>query len=231
MWNCLIIEDDLTNACYIAKGFTDLGHRAQICPDGKEGLALALTQNWHLIVLDRMLPKGVDGLSILKSLRDAGKTTPVLVLSALSGLDDRVRGLRAGSDDYLGKPFELTELLARAEALVRRSRTYPEEHSELLAGDLQVHLMTHRVTRAGQELNLQPREFRLLVYMMQHKNQVVTRSMLLESVWDYCFDPHTNVIDVQISRLRNKVDKNFDYPLIHTIRGVGYMLSTKKPES
>lgn len=231
MWNCLIIEDDLTNACYIAQGFTELGHRAQVCPEAKAGLKLALQQHWHLIVLDRMLPKGVDGLSILKALRDAGKTTPVLVLSALSGLDERVRGLRAGGDDYLCKPFELAELLARAEALVRRARTFPEESSELLVGDLQLNLMTHRVVRAGQELNLQPREFRLLAYLMQNEDQVVTRSMLLESVWDYCFDPHTNVIDVQISRLRNKVDRQFEYPLIHTVRGAGYMLSVKGPGS
>src|SRR5690625_3624883 len=178
-----------------------------------------------------MLPKGVDGLSILTAIRDAGKTTPVLVLSALSGLDDRVRGLKAGGDDYLCKPFEMPELLARAEALVRRARgtNNVEETNELQVGDLRVDLLTHRVVRAEQQINLQPRELRLLVYLMQNENQVVTRSMLLESVWDYCFDPHTNIIDVQISRLRNKIDKNFEYPLIHTIRGTGYMLATQPP--
>jgi len=231
MWNCLIIEDDLTNANYIAKGFADLGHQVKVCPEGKEGERLALTKEWDLIVLDRMLPKGVDGLSILKAIRNAGKTTPVLVLSALSGLDDKVRGLRAGGDDYLCKPFELVELLARSEALVRRTRVFADESTELQVGDLTVDLLTHRVTRANQIINLQPREHRLLVYLMQNENQVVTRSMLLESVWDYCFDPHTNVIDVQISRLRNKVDKSFSYPLIHTIRGVGYMLSVQPPQN
>src|SRR5690625_5505355 len=214
MWNCLMIEDDLSIACYLAQGFTELGHRAQVCPEAKAGLKLALQQHWHLIVLDRMLPKGVDGLSILKALRDAGKTTPVLVLSALSGLDDRVRGLKAGGDDYLCKPFEMPELLARAEALVRRTRgSTPDEANELQVGDLSGDLLTPRVAPAHQQINLTPQSVRLLVYLMQNENQVVTRSMLLESVWDYCFDPHTNVIDVQISRLRNKVDRNFDYPL------------------
>jgi len=231
MWNCLIIEDDLINARYIAQGFIDMGHRAQICTAGDQGLRYALSDEWDLIVLDRMLPKGVDGLSILKAIRDAGKTTPVLVLSALSGLDDRVRGLKAGGDDYLCKPFEMPELLARAEALVRRTRSSADEVNELQVGDLSVDLLTHRVVRADKQINLQPRELRLLVYLMQNENQVVTRSMLLESVWDYCFDPHTNVIDVQISRLRHKIDKNFDYPLIHTIRGTGYTFSVQPPSN
>jgi len=231
MWNCLIIEDDLINARYIAQGFIDMGHHAQICSAGDQGLRYALNDEWDLIVLDRMLPKGVDGLSILKAIRDAGKTTPVLVLSALSGLDDRVRGLKAGGDDYLCKPFEMPELLARAEALVRRTRSSTDEANELQVGDLSVDLLTHRVVRADKQINLQPRELRLLVYLMQNENQVVTRSMLLESVWDYCFDPHTNVIDVQISRLRNKIDKNFDYPLIHTIRGAGYTFSVRPPSN
>lgn len=209
-----------------------MGHQVQICTTGGQGLESALNEQWDLIILDRMLPKGVDGLSILKTLRDSGNKTPVLVLSALSGLDDRVRGLKAGGDDYLCKPFEMPELLARAEALIRRNRSHHaaiDEVTELHVGDLSVDLLTHRVIRAQQQINLQPRELRLLVYLMQNENQVVTRSMLLESVWDYCFDPHTNVIDVQISRLRNKIDKNFDYPLIHTIRGTGYMLSTHPP--
>jgi len=232
MWNCLIIEDDLINARFIADGFINLSHRAQVCADGDQGLKLALEHDWDLIVLDRMLPKGVDGLSILKALRDAGKSTPVLVLSALSGLDDKVRGLKAGGDDYLSKPFELAELLARAEALVRRSRGMSsDEVNELQAGDLRVDLLNHRVTRADELITLQPRELRLLVYLLHNQDQVVTRSMLLESVWDYCFDPQTNVIDVQISRLRNKIDRHFSYPLIHTIRGVGYMLSVEGPKS
>lgn len=231
MWNCLIIEDDAINARYIAQGFGDMGHQATICADGKQGQQMALEHDWDLIVLDRMLPKGVDGLTILKQLRDSGKTTPVLVLSALSGLDDRVRGLKAGGDDYLTKPFELVELMARAEALVRRTRSVSDETPDLQVGDLTVNVLHQRVVRADQCINLQPREFRLLVYLMQNRDQVVTRSMLLESVWDYCFDPHTNVIDVQISRLRNKIDRQFDYPLIHTIRGAGYMLSTTPPAS
>lgn len=226
---CLVIEDDHINAKYIADSFEQHGYLTQVCHDADSGLACILSENWDLIILDRMLPNQVDGLSVLKTIRALGKRTPVLVLSALSGLDDRVNGLRAGGDDYLVKPFEVMELLARAEALIRRSAAAPEESSELMIGDLKVDLISSRVDRAGEIIQLQIREFKLLLYLLQHANQVVTRSMLLEAVWGYSFDPETNVIDVQISRLRNKLDKPFSYPLIHTVRGEGYMLSLTEP--
>lgn len=226
---CLVIEDDRINARYIADSFEQNGYFTHICHDGDAGLACILAESWDLIILDRMLPNQVDGLSILKTIRSLGKRTPVLVLSALSGLDDRVSGLRAGGDDYLIKPFEVMELLARAEALIRRSTTQPEEASELALGDLTVNLISSSVERSGVAIQLQIREFKLLLYLLQHANQVVTRSMLLEAVWGYSFDPETNVIDVQISRLRNKLDKPFTYPLIHTVRGEGYMLSVTEP--
>lgn len=222
---CLVIEDDHINAKYIADSFEQHGYTTHVCHDGDAGLACILSETWDLIILDRMLPNNMDGLSILKTIRSLGKLTPVLVLSALSGLDDRVSGLRAGGDDYLVKPFEVMELLARAEALIRRSVSLPEEPSELTIGDLKVNLITSSVERAGESIQLQIREFKLLLYLLQHASQVVTRSMLLEAVWGYSFDPQTNVIDVQISRLRNKLDKPFTYPLIHTVRGEGYMLS------
>jgi two-component system, OmpR family, response regulator len=176
------------------------------------------------VVLDRMLPGGTDGLSLLGNLRGLGNTTPVLILSALASLDERVRGLRGGGDDYLTKPFALPELLARIEALLRRA-TAQGEARELRVADLKLDLQTRRAERAGQPIALQPREFRLLEYLVRHQGQVVTRTMLLESVWDLYFDPQTNVIDVQISRLRRKIDKDFSPPLLHTLRGVGYMIS------
>lgn len=222
---CLIIEDDKLNADYIATSLREQGYFIQVDHDGDRGLASILNERWDLIILDRMLPNEMDGLSILKNIRSIGNSTPVLVLSALSELDDRIEGLRSGSDDYLIKPFDLRELLARAEALLRRSEPASEELSELSLGDLKVDLISSTVERAGQQISLQIREFKLLLYLLQHANMVVTRSMLLEAVWGYSFDPQTNVIDVQISRLRNKLDKPFSYSLIHTVRGEGYMLS------
>lgn len=224
MWRCLIIEDDHENARYIANGFAELGHKAVVCHDGVDGLRRATEEHWDVIILDRMLPNDVDGLSILATLRALGKKTPVLVLSALVALDERVKGLKAGGDDYLTKPFAFSELTARAEALVRRSRATPTTR-DLKVGDLTLDLLTRQVTRAGKSIVLQPREFRLLAFFMTHADQLVTRTMLLESVWEYNFDPQTNVIDVQVSRLRNKIDAGFDCPLIHTVRGSGYIFS------
>jgi len=224
MWQCLIIEDDRDNARYLAQGLTELGHSARICPDGTSGLEHAMRDAWDVIILDRMLPNSVDGLSILTSLRALGKKTPVLVLSALSNVDDRVDGLRAGGDDYLVKPFAFTELIARLDALVRRSRSDGATQT-LQFADLLVHLASQKVQRAGQTIALQPQEFRLLVHLMRHARRVVTRTMLLETVWGYSFDPQSNIVDVQVSRLRRKIDTGFALPLIRTVRGAGYILS------
>ncbi len=224
IWHCLIVEDDADNARYIAEGFRSLGHVAVISRDGADAFARATGETWDLVILDRMLPNDVDGLSILTTMRALGKKTPVLVLSALSALDERVRGLKAGGDDYLAKPFAFSELAARAEALVRRSRSGPEIRTLQLA-DLTLDLARRHVERAGRPIALQPREFRLLAYLMMHPGQVVTRTMLLEAVWDYQFDPQTNVIDVQVSRLRGKLDAGGAPTLIHTVRGVGYTLA------
>lgn len=226
MWHCLIIEDDHENARYIANGFSELGHKVVVCHDGVDGLRRATEEHWDVIILDRMLPNDVDGLSILSTLRGLGKKTPVLVLSALAALDERVKGLKAGGDDYLTKPFAFSELTARVEALVRRSRVNPSTR-ELKVGDLRLDLLTRQAERAGTPIALQPREFRLLAFLMTHAEQLVTRTMLLESVWEYNFDPQTNVIDVQVSRLRTKIDADFAYPLIHTVRGSGYVFSAK----
>ena len=224
MWRCLIIEDDAENARYIATGLGELGHMAVVCSDGPSGLQRAVGENWDVIVLDRMLPGDVDGLSILSTMRSLEKKTPVLVLSALTALDERVRGLKAGGDDYLTKPFAFPELAARLEALIRRS-TSSQETRQLQVDDLSLDLVTRRVTRGRREIVLQPREFKLLAYMMTNPEQVLTRTMLLASVWDYHFDPQTNVIDVQISRLRQKVDGAGERPLIRTMRGMGYLIS------
>ncbi len=224
MWRCLIIEDDQVNARYVADGLRELGHVVTLCQDAVKGLDAALAQHWDVIVLDRMLPNGVDGLSLLATLRGVGRTTPVIILSALTALDERVRGLKGGADDYLAKPFAFSELSARIEALIRRSQSEPAA-SQLTIGDLRIDLVKRHVERAGKPVALQPREFRLLAYMMAHPRQVLTRTMLLEAVWDYRFDPQTNVIDVHISRLRQKIDAGARQPLIHTIRGVGYRLA------
>jgi two-component system OmpR family response regulator len=187
-------------------------------------LHLATSERWDIVILDRMLPGDVDGLSIVQALRALGKTTPVLILSALAGVDERVRGLRSGGDDYVTKPFAFSELLARVQALVRRAGM-KEEVSEPRIGDLTLDLKRRKAQRANTLIALQPREFRLLEYLVRHQGQVVTRTMLLEGVWDYHFDPNTNVIDVQISRLRQKIDRDFSPRLLHTVRGVGYMVA------
>src|SRR5499433_4106066 len=221
--HCLVIEDEADTARYICNGLQEAGHTATLVRDGVGGLHLATNERWDVIILDRMLPGGVDGLSIVATIRNLGKTTPVLILSALASLDERVRGLRGGGDDYLTKPFAFSELLARVHALLRRSGL-KEDVAELQIADLKLDLRRYRAERANKLIALQPREFRLLEYLVRHQGQVVTRTMLLEAVWDFHFDPQTNVIDVQISRLRNKIDKGFFPPLLHTVRGVGYMV-------
>jgi two-component system OmpR family response regulator len=221
---CLVIEDEADTARYICNGLTEAGHTATLVRDGVSGLHLATNERWDVIVLDRMLPGDVDGLSIIATIRNLGKTTPVLILSALASLDERVRGLRGGGDDYLTKPFAFSELLARVEALTRRGTANEDSHDLWLA-DLRLDLRTRRAERGGKPIALQPREFRLLEYLVRHRGQVVTRTMLLEGVWDYYFDPQTNVIDVQISRLRRKIDKDFSPQLLRTVRGIGYMIS------
>lgn len=218
----LLVEDDRDAADYIVKGLSEASHTVTHASNGDAGLDHALEGGIDVIILDRMLPKR-DGLSIVEYLRAENDQTPVLILSALGQVDDRVRGLRAGGDDYLTKPFAFSELLARVEALGRRNS--PMEAETLLkAGDLEMDRLAHKVTRAGVELNLQPREFRLLEYLLKHAGQVVTRTMLLESVWGYHFDPQTNIVDVHVSRLRSKIDKDFDTPILQTVRGAGYMI-------
>ncbi len=216
----LIIEDDREAASYLVKAFREAGHVADHAADGEDGLAMASDGPYDVLIVDRMLPKK-DGLSVIADLRAAGRDTPVLILSALGQVDDRVKGLRAGGDDYLPKPYSFSELLARIEVLSRR-RTTGAPETVYRVGDLELDRLSHRVSRGAEEIILQPREFRLLEFLMKNAGQVVTRTMLLEHVWDYHFDPQTNVIDVHVSRLRAKIDKGFDKPLIHTIRGAGY---------
>src|SRR5277367_6363256 len=218
----LIIEDDRDAAAYLVKAFREAGHSVDHAADGVSGYDLAHEGGYEVAVVDRMLPK-MDGLSLISALRAQKNETPVLILSALGQVDDRVKGLRAGGDDYLAKPYAFSELLARVEALARRRGNRGEE-TVYRVGDLELNRLSHEVSRAGQDLQLQPREFRLLEYLMRHAGQVVTRTMLLENVWDYHFDPQTNVIDVHISRLRSKIDKGFAQPLLHTVRGAGYMI-------
>lgn len=221
----LVIEDDAETLAYLRRGLEESGHTVDHTADGRDGMYMALDDEYEVAVIDRMLP-GIDGLSIVRAMRASKVTTPVLILSALGEVDDRVKGLHAGGDDYLVKPFAFTELLARLEALVRRADAEPPE-TILHVDDLELDLLSRSVKRGTKTITLQPREFRLLEYLMRHADQVVTRTMLLEGVWDYHFDPQTNVIDVHISRLRGKIDKDFDTPLIHTVRGAGYMLSAK----
>jgi two-component system OmpR family response regulator len=218
----LVVEDDREAAEYLKKALREAGHLAEIAGDGEAGLDTALDGQFDVLVVDRMLPKR-DGLSLIAELRKRGNATPVLILSALGQVDDRVAGLRAGGDDYLAKPYAFSELLARVEALARRAIPQSGD-SHYRVGDLELDRLARQVSRAGQEIPLQPREFRLLEYLMRHAGQVVTRTMLLENVWDYHFDPQTNVIDVHVSRLRAKIDKGFERPLLHTVRGAGYMI-------
>ena len=218
----LVVEDDRETALFLQRSLKENGHVTDIAGDGETGLALAREGGWDVIIVDRMLPR-LDGLSLIEKLRGEGARTPVLILSALGEVDDRVKGLRAGGDDYLTKPYAYTELLARIEALARRPA--PEEQvTRYTIADLTLDRLSHKVTRGGQAIILQPREFRLLEYLMRNAGQVVTRTMLLQNVWDYYFDPQTNVIDVHISRLRSKIDKGFSKPLLHTVRGSGYMI-------
>lgn len=219
----LLIEDDQSVADFILRGFREAGHTIDHSDNGKDGLFLATTESYDVLIIDRMLP-GVDGLAITRTLRASENNTPVLILSALGQVDDRVKGLQAGSDDYLVKPFAFSELEARVEALSRRSLGKTVTDTTLTIADLEMDLLARTVHRAGTTIDLQPRDFQLLEYLMRHVGQVVTRTMLLEHVWDYHFDPQTNVIDVHISRLRAKIDKGFDAPLIHTIRGAGYKI-------
>lgn len=222
----LVIEDDSTVADYVVSGLRESGHTVDHAGDGREGLMMATTEDYDAIVADRMLP-GVDGLTIVRTLRASDNLTPILVLSALGEVDDRVKGLKAGADDYLAKPFAFSELLARLEALQRRGQPESAPVTRLEVGDLTMDLLSRNVSRGGSAIDLQPREFRLLEYLMRHAGQVVTRTMLLEAVWDYHFDPQTNVIDVHISRLRAKIDKGFHQPLLHTVRGAGYKLGER----
>jgi len=217
----LLIEDDQEVANYLSQGLQEAAYVVDYAADGQQGLQKATHEHYDVMIIDRLLPY-LDGLSIIKTVRAAGNQTPILVLSALTQVDERVRGLREGGDDYLTKPFALNELLARLEALQRRRATTTE--TTLHVGQLAMDLLTREVQRAGLPIDLQPREFRLLEYLMRHADQVVTRTMLLEEVWGYHFDPQTNVIDVHISRLRSKIDKNFETPMLHTIRGAGYTL-------
>lgn len=219
----LIIEDDAEAARFIVKGLGEAGHAADLATDGEDGLERALGEAYDVLVVDRMLPKR-DGLSVIEVLREEGRDVPVLILSAMGEVDDRVEGLRAGGDDYLPKPFAFSELLARIEVLGKRQSSQLAAQTELTVGDLHLDRLARRVTREGRVLHLQPREFRLLDCLMAHAGQVVTRTMLLEKVWDYHFDPGTNVIDVHMSRLRSKVDKGFGVALLHTVRGAGYMI-------
>jgi two-component system OmpR family response regulator len=221
----LVVEDDSATADYIAKGLTENGYVVDACGDGRDGLFHAVDDTYAAVILDRMLP-GMDGLAVLAAMRAADIQTPVLILSALGSTDDRVEGLKSGSDDYLVKPFAFAELLARLDALQRRgSISSRAAVTTLSCGDLSMDLLAHRVERGGTRIDLQPREFRLLEYLLRNKDNVVTRTMMLEEVWDYHFDPGTNVIDVHISRLRKKIDEGAEAALLRTVRGVGYMLS------
>lgn len=221
----LVVEDDAETAAYIATGLRQEGFTVELVADGREGLYLATSSTFDAVVMDRMVP-GLDGLTVTKALRAASIETPILLLSALGHLDERVKGLRAGGDDYLTKPFGFSELHARLENLMRR-RSDRVVDTTLNCGDLAVDLLTRRVTRAERQLDLLPREFKLLEYLLRNKDRVVTRTMLLEQVWDYRFDPHTSLIDTHISRLRKKLEEGFATPLLHTVRGAGYRLSTQ----
>ena len=219
----LIIEDESRVANFLVKGLKEVGHTVNVAENGKDGLHLAITETFDAMIIDRMLPD-IEGLTIIHTLRASKNDTPVLILSALGDVDERVKGLQAGGDDYLVKPFSFSELLARLEAISRRIHGKTQLETKITISDLILDISSRTVHRAGNKIDLQPREFDLLRYLMEHTDQVVTRTMLLEHVWDYNFDPQTNIIDVHISRLRRKIDQDFDNPLIHTIRGAGYRL-------
>jgi two-component system OmpR family response regulator len=218
----LLVEDDAETAGYVRQGLKEAGHQVAVATDGREGLVRGAAEDWDLLIVDRMLP-GLDGIGLVRTLRGGGIDWPVLVLTTLGGIDDRVAGLDAGADDYLIKPFAFSELAARVAALGRRPRGAPSE-TRLKVGDLEVDLITHSVRRGGEIIELQPREYRLLEFLMRHAGQVVTRTMLLERVWELHFDPHTNVVESHISRLRAKLDRGAGLTMIHTVRGAGYCL-------
>jgi len=220
----LLVEDNERVSSFVRKGLTEAGHSIDHADNGRDGMFLAAGESYDAIVMDRMLPGGIDGLGIIAALRKTGSRTPILILSALSDVDERIRGLQSGGDDYLVKPFAFGELLARLDALQRRTRAGASE-TTLTVGDLVMDLLSRKVTRSAKAVTLQPREFKLLEYLMRHANQVVTRTMLLENVWDYHFDPQTNVVDVHVSKLRQKIDAGSTRPLLRTIRNAGYMLS------
>jgi two-component system OmpR family response regulator len=222
----LLVEDNARVSDFVAKGLGEAGHTVDRADNGRDGLFLASSERYDAMILDRMLPGGIDGLGIIEALRRTGNHTPILILSALSEVDERIRGLRAGGDDYLAKPFAFGELMARLDALVRRTQQGAGEQQKtaLTVDELRMDLLARKVVRGDKTIQLQPREFKLLEFLMRHAGQVVTRTMLLENVWDYHFDPQTNVIDVHISKLRQKIDSDFDKPLLHTVRGVGYRL-------
>ena len=217
----LLIEDDRETAHFIVKGLSEYNYTVDHVDNGKDGLYLAMNKEYDLLIIDRMLP-GIDGLSIVKMLRASGNKTPILILSALGEVDERVEGLKSGADDYLPKPYAFSELLARVEALLRRGKETPTKILQI--ADLKINLENYTVTRGGKKIELKPTEFKLLVYLVRHRGQVVTRTMLLENVWGYNFDPQTNVVDVHVSRIRAKIDKGFDKQLIKTIRGIGYKI-------
>jgi two-component system, OmpR family, response regulator len=219
----LLIEDDKEAAKYLIKGLREQSHVVDHAASGKDGLFMATTETYDAMIIDRMVPE-VDGVTILQTIRASGNQTPVLILTALDKVEERVKGLKAGADDYLVKPYSFTELMARLETITRRKSTGPAVATKLTCGDLEIDLLGRRVTRGGKEIDLQAREFALLEYLMRNCGTVVTRTMLLENVWDYNFDPQTNVIDVHISRLRQKIDKGFDKSMIQTLRGAGYKL-------
>lgn len=222
----LIVEDDLTVAEYINKGLKEAGHNPDVANDGKQGLLLATSNEYDVLILDRMLPH-VDGITLLNTIRADGDNTPAVILSAKNKVEDKVKGLRSGADDYMTKPFAFEELLARVEIVASRQSSGSPTITEIILGELKLDLMNRRVTRNDTVIDLQSKEFKLLEYLLKNKGKIVTRTMLLEKVWEYNFDPQTNVIDVHISRLRNKIDKGFSYPMIETIRGAGYMISER----
>ena len=221
----LVVEDDAGAAETLLNGLREEGYTVEHVADGRDALYLASSADFDAVIMDRMLP-GMDGLSVVKALRAADVHTPLLILSALGQLDERVKGLRSGGDDYLAKPFAFSELSARLAAMLRRPATR-QETTALSCGDLEMDLLKRRVTRAGRRLDLLPREFKLLEHLLRHKDRVVTRTMMLEELWDYRFDPHTSLIDTHISRLRKKIDEGFETPLLHTVRGSGYRLSDR----
>ncbi len=218
----LVVEDDESVGAFIAKGLSEHGHMAELTSTGRDGLFMATTEEFDAIVLDRMLPT-LDGLTILKTLRGSGIDTPILILSALGEVDDRVEGLKNGGDDYLVKPFQFSELMARLEVIVKRQNPQQSQSNTLKVMGIELDILKHKVIKGGQVIEFQPREFRLLEYLMRHKGTLVTRTMLLEQVWDYHFDPETNVIDVHISRIRAKIDTLDEVSLIETVRGSGYI--------